>query len=139
VLAASDAEFRAPFAERGFCVDSGGSYLLPRLIGLRRTRQMVLRGVPVNASTAVQWGLIDSAVDPSALSAQAYALSAELAAGPTFALGHTKALLNHRAPAALSEALRAEADSVEATIRSADFKEGLRAFAERRPPVFTGA
>jgi 2-(1,2-epoxy-1,2-dihydrophenyl)acetyl-CoA isomerase len=138
VLASTDAEFRAPFRDLGFCVDSGGSFLLPRLVGPRRARQMLLRGVGVDASTAVQWGLIDTAVDAVELDAAAFAQAAELATGPTYALGHTKALLNHRAPRDLAAALRAEADSVEATIRSDDFKEGLRAFAERRPPIFTG-
>jgi 2-(1,2-epoxy-1,2-dihydrophenyl)acetyl-CoA isomerase len=65
-------------------------------------------------------------------------LATELAAGPTFSLGHTKRLLNNPAATQLDEVLRQEAASVEATIRSADFKEGLRAFSERREPVFGG-
>jgi 2-(1,2-epoxy-1,2-dihydrophenyl)acetyl-CoA isomerase len=138
VLASADAEFRAPFRDRGFCVDSGGSFLLPHLVGPRRARQMLLRGVGVDATTAVQWGLIDTAVKRCDLDSAAFEQAAELASGPTFALGHTKALLNHRSPRDLSAALRAEADGVEATIRSTDFKEGLLAFAERRQPVFTG-
>jgi 2-(1,2-epoxy-1,2-dihydrophenyl)acetyl-CoA isomerase len=139
VIAASDATFVEPFCKRGFSVDSGGSFLLPRLIGTRRARQMLVRGIPVNADTAVQWGLVDEMVTPESLDDAGAALAAELAAGPTFSLGHTKALLNGPPLDGLDAALAQEAKSVEATVRSADFKEGLRAFVERREPVFTGA
>jgi 2-(1,2-epoxy-1,2-dihydrophenyl)acetyl-CoA isomerase len=138
VLASSSATFAEPFCKRGFSVDSGGSFLLPRLIGIRRARQMLLRGITLDAETAADWGLIDEVVDPASLDETAFALAAELAAGPTFSLGHTKDLLNRRAHGDLAGALRAEAGSVEATLRSADFKEGMRAFMERRDPVFTG-
>ncbi len=138
VLATPDARFTEPFCKRGFSVDSGGSFLLPRLIGVRRARQMLLRGITVSADEAADWGLIDEVVDAASLDDRAAALAAELAAGPTFSLGHTKDLLNRRAHADLAGALRAEADSVEATIRSADFKEGLRSFIERRNPEFSG-
>jgi 2-(1,2-epoxy-1,2-dihydrophenyl)acetyl-CoA isomerase len=138
VLCTVDAVFSEPFSERGFSVDSGGSFLLPRLIGIRRTRQMLLRGRPVDATTAAAWGLVDEVVDPDSLDEAAAALAGSLAAGPTFALGHTKELLNRRAPSDLAAALRAEADAVEAPLRSADFKEGIRAFKEHRDPVFSG-
>lgn len=138
VLAAPDAMLSEPLCRRGFSVDSGGSFLLPRLIGIRRARQMLLRGIEVDAATACEWGLIDEVVDSEQLDDATLAMSAELAAGPTCSLGHTKELLNRRAPADLGSALRAEADAVEATIRSADFKEGIRAFTERRDPVFVG-
>jgi len=137
-VAADTASFAELFCKRGFSVDSGGSFLLPRLIGLRRTRQMLLRGTLVDAATAAEWGLIDEVVAAGELDEAASRLAAELAAGPTFSLGHTKRLLNHRAAARLDEALSLEAASVEATVRSADFKEGLRAFTERREPAFGG-
>ena len=138
VLAADDATFVEPFCKRGFSVDSGGSFLLPRLVGLRRTRQMLLRGVPVDATTAVEWGLIDEVVASSSLDSAAAALAMELAAGPTYSLGHTKGLLNDPALGGLDAALSQEARSVETTVRSADFKEGLLAFVQRREPVFSG-
>lgn len=138
-LAADDAVFSEPFCKRGFSVDSGGSFLLPRLVGLRRARQMLLRGIQVPATTAVQWELIDSVVDAESLDTEGFSLATELANGPTYSLGHTKKLLNTPAPAGLNDVLTREAASVEATVRSADFKEGLRAFAERRDPAFTGA
>jgi len=137
-IAAADATFAEPFCKRGFSVDSGGSFLLPRLVGLRRARQMLFRGIPVDAPTAVDWGLIDEAVDPDSLDSVAADLAAELAAGPTYSLGHTKGLLNNPPLPGLDAALAQETGSVEATVRSADFKEGLRAFAERREPVFSG-
>lgn len=137
-IAAADASFVELFCERGFSVDSGGSFLLPRLIGIRRARQMLLRGIPVDAETAMSWGLIDDVVSPDSLDHRGAALAAELAAGPTFSLGHTKALLNIPTPDGLDGALVQEIKSVEATVRSADFKEGLRAFVERRGPSFSG-
>jgi 2-(1,2-epoxy-1,2-dihydrophenyl)acetyl-CoA isomerase len=138
VLATPDATFTEPFCKRGFSVDSGGSFLLPRLIGVRRARQMLLRGSTVSAENAACWGLIDEVVGQCSLDDAVSALAVELAAGPTFSLGHTKDLLNRRARGDLAGALRAEADAVEATIRSADFKEGLRSFVERRDPEFIG-
>jgi len=137
-VAADDASFVELFCKRGFSVDSGGSFLLPRLIGLRRAKQMLLRGTAVEAPTAAEWGLIDEVVAAGDLDRVTAGLAAELAAGPTFSLGHTKRLLNNPVPAHLDEVLRQEAASVEATVRSADFKEGLRAFSDRREPVFGG-
>jgi 2-(1,2-epoxy-1,2-dihydrophenyl)acetyl-CoA isomerase len=139
VIAARDSVFVEPFSKRGFSVDSGGSFLLPRFVGLRRAKQMLLRGAEVGAATALEWGLIDEVVAGDRLDDAAFALAAELAAGPTFSLGHTKELLNSRAPSELTNALRAEADAVEATIRSADFKEGIAAFSEKRDPTFGGS
>jgi 2-(1,2-epoxy-1,2-dihydrophenyl)acetyl-CoA isomerase len=137
-VAGADAKFTEPFCKRGFSVDSGGSFLLPRLVGVRRARQMLLRGVTVDAATAVDWGLIDEVVEPAALDDTGIRLAAELAGGPSFSLTHTKKLLNN-ASNGVDEALTREALSVEATVRSADFKEGLRAFTERRDPQFTGS
>jgi 2-(1,2-epoxy-1,2-dihydrophenyl)acetyl-CoA isomerase len=138
VVAAADAEFIDRFCKLGFCVDSGGSFLLPLLIGLRRARQMILRGIPVDAATAAQWGLVDEVVEPAALDSVAGDLASELAAGPTFSLGHSKRLLNRQVSAQITTALAQEAASVEATVRGADFKEGLRAFMEKREPEFNG-
>jgi 2-(1,2-epoxy-1,2-dihydrophenyl)acetyl-CoA isomerase len=137
-LAAANASFAEPFCKRGFSVDSGGSFLLPRLIGLRRARQMLLRGTVIDAATAADWGLVDEVIPADDLDDAAVRLADELAAGPTFSLGHTKQLLNSRAAVQLDEALWREAASVETTVRSADFKEGLRGFSERREPVFGG-
>ena len=137
-IATPGASFTEPFRHRGFSVDSGGSFLLPRLVGMRRARQMLLRGNVIDAHAALDWGLIDEVSPDDTLRKRAEALAAELAAGPTFSLGHTKHLLNRWAPATLDAALAAETHAVEATVRSADFKEGLRAFTERRDPEFTG-
>lgn len=137
-IASTDAAFIEPFCKRGFSVDSAGSYLLPQLVGLRRARQMLLRGVTVDAATAADWGLIDAAVEPGALEAAGMDLATELSKGPTYSLSHTKRLLNE-ASEGVDDALAREALSVEATVRSSDFKEGLRAFVERRDPDFTGS
>lgn len=137
-IAASDAGFVELFCKRGFSVDSGGSFLLPRLVGLRRARQMLFRGGTVDAGTAAAWRLIDEVVELDSLDDAGFALASELAEGPTYSLSHTKALLNSPPMGGLAAVLLEEAKSVEATVRSADFKEGLRAFTERREPAFGG-
>jgi 2-(1,2-epoxy-1,2-dihydrophenyl)acetyl-CoA isomerase len=136
-IASTEAVFVEPFCKRGFSVDSAGSFLLPRLVGLRNARRMLLRGITVDAVTAADWGLVDDVVEADVLHAAGMRLAAELASGPTYSLTHTKKLLNDPSDN-LDEALAREALSVEATLRSADFKEGLRAFMERRDPNFTG-
>lgn len=135
-IAAAGASFTEPFCKRGFSADSGATFLLPSLIGQRRARQMLLRGISVDAETAAQWGLVDDVVGAEALERAARELAEELAQGPTYSLTHIKRLLNGNG--GLDAALAREANSVEVTVRSADFKEGLKAFAERREPAFTG-
>ena len=137
-IAAEGATFRAPFTDRGFSVDSGGSWLLPRLIGLTRAKQLLYLADLIDAATAAQWGLVHQVVAAVDLDPLARALTSRLAAGPTQAIAATKRLLHDHLNTGLEVALHDESMAVELTIRSTDFKEGLRAFAERRPPVFEG-
>jgi 2-(1,2-epoxy-1,2-dihydrophenyl)acetyl-CoA isomerase len=138
VVAGSDALFAEPFCKRGFSVDSGGTFLLPRLIGLQRSKELMIRGTEITAETALDWGLVGQVVEPDRLDAVATDLARELAGGPTYSLGMTKRLVND-GPGTLSDALSAETTAVELTIRSDDFKEGIRAFLDgRRTPHFTG-
>ncbi len=137
-VAAASATFAEPFAQRGFNVDSGGSWLLPRFIGLTRTKQLLYRGDPVDAQTAVAWGLVSEVVDDELVEVRARDLAGEIATGATFALATMKQLLHDNLTRDLHDALAAEASGIELTIRSEDFKEGMRAFAEKRPPRFTG-
>jgi 2-(1,2-epoxy-1,2-dihydrophenyl)acetyl-CoA isomerase len=139
VVAATTATFSEPFAERGFTPDSGATYLLPRLIGISRAKTMLLRGEVIDAPTALDWGMISETVPEDRLAGAAARLAADLAAGPTFSLGLAKAMIHGHTTATLSEALSDEAVNVELSIRSADFKEGIRAFRAKRPPDFTGA
>lgn len=137
-VAADDATFWEPFAARGFTPDTGATWLLPRLAGLARARRMLLLGEKVSGATAAEWGLIHRAVPGPDLEAAALALVEQLAAGPTVALGLTKQLLAGAADASLSRALTDESFALELAARTSDFREGLKAFSERRDPDFEG-
>lgn len=138
VVAGDRARFHDPFTDRGFSVDSGGSWLLPRLIGLRRAKHFLYLAEPVDAVTALDWGLIDEVVTHDELGTTARARVDALAARPTQAVAATKRLLHDGYGIDLPHAMHAEAMAVELTLRSDDFKEGMTAFVEKRPPVFTG-
>jgi 2-(1,2-epoxy-1,2-dihydrophenyl)acetyl-CoA isomerase len=137
-VAAASATFAEPFAQRGFNVDSGGSWLLPRFVGLTRAKQLLYRGDPIDAATAFEWGLVTLVVDDADVEGHARAAANELATGATVAIGTMKQLLHDNLTRDLRSALHAEASGIELTIRSEDFKEGMRAFGEKRPPRFTG-
>ena len=137
-VAATDAVFWEPFAARGFSPDSGATWLLPRLIGLTRAKQMLLLGEKVSAADAADWGLIHQAVSPGALDDSCEELLARLAAGPTVALGLTKHAINYGQHATLTQSMTQELFDLELSCRTTDFKEGLAAFREQRPPQFHG-
>lgn len=137
-IAAEDARFWEPFAERGFTPDSGATWLLPRRIGEARAREMLLLGRAVDGREAAAWGLVHQAVPADRLDAAVEEVVGRLATGPTVALGLTKWLLHAGASAPLDAQLRNEAFALELSSRSEDFREGLAAFREKRPPRFTG-
>jgi 2-(1,2-epoxy-1,2-dihydrophenyl)acetyl-CoA isomerase len=137
-VAATDAVFWEPFVARGFSPDSGATWLLPRLIGLTRAKQMLLLGDKVSAADAADWGLIHQAVSPAELDDSCEELLARLAAGPTVALGLAKHAINYGQHATLTQSMTQELFDLELSCRTKDFKEGLAAFRERRPPQFDG-
>lgn len=137
-VAATDAVFWEPFAARGFSPDSGATWLLPRLIGLTRAKQMPLLGDKVGATDAAEWGLIHQAVSPGELVSVTEQLVTRLAEGPTVALGLAKQALHYSQHATLNQAMTQELFDLELSCRTHDFKEGLAAFRERRPPEFRG-
>jgi 2-(1,2-epoxy-1,2-dihydrophenyl)acetyl-CoA isomerase len=137
-VAASDAVFWEPFVARGFSPDSGATWLLPRLVGLTRAKQMLLLGEKVRATDAAEWGLIYRAVSPAALDDSCQELLTRLAAGPTVALGLAKQAIHYGQHATLSQSMTQELFDLELSCRTKDFKEGLAAFRERRPPQFHG-
>lgn len=137
-VVADDARLWEPFTERGFTPDSGGTWLLPRRIGEVRAREMLLLGRTVAGTEASQWGLVHDSVPGDQLDVTADGIVGELAKGPTVALGLTKWLMHVGTSLTLEEHLRNEAFALELSSRSEDFREGLTALKEKRPPGFRG-
>ena len=137
-VVADDARLWEPFIERGFTPDSGGTWLLQRRAGELRAREMILLGRSVTGAEAAEWGLVHQAVPGEDLDHAVADLVGRLAAGPTVALGLSKWLLHTASTARLEEQLRNEAFAMELSSRSEDFREGLAAFVEKRPPRFRG-
>ncbi|UUO01745.1 enoyl-CoA hydratase-related protein [Mycolicibacterium novocastrense] len=137
-VAASDAVFWEPFMARGFTPDSGAAWLLPRLVGMVRTRQLLMLGEELSGTTAAQWGIIHGAYPDAELEGVATDLVSRLASAPTVALGLTKWLLHSGNGLDLDRHLQNEAMALELSSRSEDFKEGLAAFRDKRSPEFKG-
>jgi 2-(1,2-epoxy-1,2-dihydrophenyl)acetyl-CoA isomerase len=137
-VAATDARFWEPFVGRGFTPDSGATWLLPRLVGLARARQILLLGRELSGAEAADWGLIHQAVPDALVDDVAASLAQRLAGDATVAVGLTKWLLATSTDADLDAQLRNEAFAMELSSRSEDFREGLAAFRDKRDPEFRG-
>jgi len=137
-FAATDARFWEPFVDRGFTPDSGATWLLTRRAGPVRARELLLLGREVQGVEAEEWGLIHRAVDDRDLDATAALLVERLSKAPTVAFGLTKWLVYEAEAASMDDQLRREAFALELSSRSDDFREGLAAFKEKRPPSFEG-
>ena len=137
-LAARSARFVFGFTGIGLTTDSATSLMLPLLIGLARASEVAFTNAPVSAEQALSYGLVNRVVDDADLAAEAAKLAAQLAAGPTRALGLTKRAFNHALLPHLEDVLDYEAHLQEAAGRTADHREGVKAFLEKREPVFRG-
>lgn len=137
-IAARSATFRTSFAAVGLSADSGLSFILPRLIGAGRATRLMLLDEPLNAETALDWGAVDLVVDDEMLAAKTAELATRLAAGPTAAYGWIKASLAQAATGSLADALEFENRAQQACFSSADHREALAAFVEKRPTMFAG-
>jgi 2-(1,2-epoxy-1,2-dihydrophenyl)acetyl-CoA isomerase len=138
VLAARSAKFIQAFAKIALVPDSGGTWFLPRLVGDARARALALTGDAVGAEQAAEWGMIWKALDDETLLAEAEKLTAHLATQPTAALALIKQALDAAATNSLDAQLDLERDLQKEAGAMPDFKEGVRAFVEKRPPRFTG-
>jgi 2-(1,2-epoxy-1,2-dihydrophenyl)acetyl-CoA isomerase len=138
VLAARSAKFIQSFARLGLVPDCGGTFSLPRLVGEARARGLAFLGDPLSAEQAAEWGLIWQVVDDNALRSTAEALTERLAAQPTQGVALTKRALAASLDNTLEAQLDLEAESQRAAGRTPDYREGVNAFLEKRPPVFTG-
>ena len=138
VLASSTAAFIQSFSKIGLVPDTGGTFFLPRLIGMARATALMMLADKVTAEDAVAMGLILRAVDAPALLEEATALARQLATQPTRGLGLIKRALNASATNGLDEQLALEAQLQAEAGSTADYREGVKAFLEKRPPVFIG-
>jgi 2-(1,2-epoxy-1,2-dihydrophenyl)acetyl-CoA isomerase len=138
VIAARSAKFIQSFANIGLIPDSGGTWVLPRLVGLARALGLGLTGEPLPAEKAEAWGMIWKCVDDEALEAEASALASRFAKGPTRGLAATKHAIRASSLKTLSEELDIERDLMRELGRSADYQEGVAAFLAKRAPAFTG-
>jgi 2-(1,2-epoxy-1,2-dihydrophenyl)acetyl-CoA isomerase len=139
VLASSEASFIQSFARIGLIPDSGGTFFLPRLVGMARASGMALLGDKVSATQARDWGLIWAVCEPAELIPQVTSLARALASQPTKGLGLIKRALSASLSNDLDAQLDLEADLQGYAGRTSDFAEGVAAFREKRSPVFTGA
>jgi 2-(1,2-epoxy-1,2-dihydrophenyl)acetyl-CoA isomerase len=139
ILAAESAYFLLAFVNIGLVPDGGSTALLPARIGLARTTEMGMLGERVPAARALEWGMVNRVCADEVLEAEAEKLLERLATGPTRSYAKFKALLNRRLHADLAGQLEAEADAQREQGLTQDFVEGVIAFAEKRPPRFTGA
>jgi 2-(1,2-epoxy-1,2-dihydrophenyl)acetyl-CoA isomerase len=138
-LAAGSATFVPAFINIGLIPDSGGSYFVTRILGPARAFEWLASGKRLTAAEAHAWGLVSEVVEADALASRAAELAAELAELPTRGVGMTKRLLDHAVTATLEEQLEREAQLQAAATQTEDFKEGVAAFLEKRPPRFRGA
>ncbi|MFE2581230.1 enoyl-CoA hydratase/isomerase family protein [Streptomyces sp. NPDC059378] len=138
VLAARSARFIEVFVRRGLVPDGGGAYLLPRLVGPQRAKELMFFGDALTAPDAERLGLVNRVVPDEELAATARAWADRLAAGPTRALALTKQLVNASLDADRAAAFAAEAAAQEINMTTADAREGVASFVERRAPGFRG-
>ncbi len=138
VIAAESARFIQAFAKIGLVPDSGGSWLLPTLIGEARAKALALTAEPLDAKTAAAWGLIWKAVPDDGLMAEASTLAQGFAKGPTVGLGLAKRAIQAAASQPLDAHLDLERDLQREAGRTPDYAEGVAAFLAKRAPNFTG-
>jgi 2-(1,2-epoxy-1,2-dihydrophenyl)acetyl-CoA isomerase len=138
VFASSDASFIQSFAKIGVIPDSGGTFILPRLVGLQRATALTMLCDKVGAEQAAAWGMIYKVCEPSALLETATSTARHLATQPTRALGLIKRGFNRSLGVDLETQLDYEEELQREAGRSADYSEGVKAFLEKRKPNFTG-
>ncbi|KJY82776.1 enoyl-CoA hydratase [Vibrio galatheae] len=138
VFAAESASFIQAFCKIGLIPDSGGTWTLPRVIGMARAKALTLLGDKVSASQAEEWGMIWQCVADDELIEKALSVANHLATQPTKGLGFIKHALNHSSQNRLDEQLELEKDLQRLAGRTQDYREGISAFFDKRAPEFKG-
>lgn len=138
VVSTASASFIQAFSKIGLIPDSGGTFTLPRLIGFQRASALMMLGDKVSAAAALEMGMLYKVFDDVVFVSESLKIAATLAKMPTKALGYIKHALNESATNSLLEQLKLEDVYQQKAAATADFKEGVDAFLEKRPPVYSG-
>ena len=138
-IAADNAVFVPGFVGIGLVPDSGGTYFLHRLLGAPRAFEWMVSNRRLTAAEAHAWGIVSEVIESDALAERTAEIAAAYAAMPTRAVAMTKRLFDHADTATLDEQLEMEAQLQQAATQTADFREGVAAFVEKRPPSFSGS
>ena len=138
VVASDEARFSEIFAKRGLSLDGGSSWLLPRLVGLHRAKELALFGDVISAQEALEIGVVNRVVPASAIDALVDAWAARLAAGPPIALAMTKRMLNRAFEQSFEQALDDEARCQTVNFGTQDTVESIAAFLQKRDPEYRG-
>lgn len=138
IVAGESARFSQIFARRALSVDFGGTWLLPRLVGMHKAKELALFGDVISADEAERIGVVNRVVPDAELDAFVADWAGRLAQGPPLALQLTKKMLSNASSLGLAEALDAEAAAQTVNLVSKDTREGVAAFVEKRPPSFRG-
>lgn len=138
VISSDAATFTMAYTQVGLCPDGSSSYYLPRLIGMRKTQELMLTNRTLSAEEALQWGAINQVVAADQLEAEAMKLAGKLAKGPTKSFGMVKKLLQATFNNGLETQLEMESAGISGLGNTEDGAEGITAFLERRAPEFKG-
>ena len=137
-IAARSAKFTMAYTNAGLSPDGSSSWFLPRLVGLRRTQELMLTNRLLDAGEALEWGVVSQVVDDDALADTAMELARRFASGPTLAYGAVKTLLVDSFTNSLETQLELEARLIARTAQTGDGREGIAAFVAKRKPAFKG-
>ena len=137
-IASTAAKFSQAFVRRGLHPDWGGTYFLPRTVGMAKAAELIFTGDIIDAAEALRLGLVSRVVAPEELMPAAHELARKIAAGPPVAIRLAKRALYHNADCDLRQALEFETFAQNICQDTEDAREGIRAFVDKRPPVFRG-